>query len=133
MKICNNFTHYNTNDLRKLFTAVLRKNIKAYGSYRWKDSLLVCIHYVGRWRENALSQRNIMGKALLGRPFICMFLSRNGPNKSSDIAYVFDHEIMHTRGLIHGIYSAGDFAYTKTLDFKWADFYIIRENPKRIK
>lgn len=122
MKVKNQTT-YRTADLRKLFTATLRKFETDEGKIEpyIKRRLVIQI-------KRSKTHR-VRGNAILNGFHVNLWLSKEAtPNL---VAWIFDHELFHIVGYKHSQMGPGKTAGRTPPDFDWANIFPLRE--KKVK
>ena len=136
MKI-ENKTHYQTNDLKKLFTICMTQNEKLEGPYKRKKNLRITIGYS---RYNYYS-----GNAYYGGPMKLRvpkntrhYQRINGKWEKtegldvSELAWLFTHEFMHVRFYGHKQMAKNDMHFHAE-EWQWANKYPIRIKEPKVK
>ncbi len=148
MKI-NNETQYKTNDLRKLFTEVIRRNEKLEGALgrHTKKYLSIDVRYSkakSRLRKiddlkpaskenvhHVKESRSYHGTGQLNGYKITLSVPRDCNLDKPKLAYILDHELMHIRGYLHK--NMKPYNKWDTHNYQWAETFVINmkeEKPK---
>lgn len=122
MKVKNQ-TNYRTADLRKLFSASLRKFETDEGKIEPWIKRRIIIRVKNSWTYP------VRGRAVLNGFDITLWLSSKATPR--DVAWIFDHELFHIVGYRHHEMGPGGKAGRTVADFSQVDTFPLRQKEAR--
>ncbi len=148
MKV-NNETNYKTNNLRKLFTEVIKRNEKLEGAlaiYQKRALRIKVVYTKATFRtrkadeSKPLSADNIKhttisdsyhGCATVHGYNLTLRIPRDVPINLPTLAYLLDHEFMHIRGYRHN--KMEPYNHWDTHNYQWAETFVINKKEETEK